>query len=91
MDITDVTKAATEKFGDVITVIRKDATEYFVACKRAEPPLPERPYMTITAGFSNANNANGVRFYWGHYDLTLDELHVAIAGAHAAIAKAKQQ
>lgn len=78
MDITDVAKAAGEKFGEVITVARKDDNEYFVACKRTEPPIPERPYMTITAIIQEPRR---VGFYWGHYDLTVEQVHSAIAAA----------
>lgn len=81
MDIHDIEKAATAKFGDVIKAVRKADREYFVACKRREPVFPDRPFMTITACIQE----DRVTFYWGHYDLTADEMHSAIREAEGAL------
>jgi hypothetical protein len=81
MDIQDVAKAARTKFGDVMKVIRRDRREYFVACKRREPVFADRAYMTITAGVRE--DIGEIAFYWGHYDMTLDQVHAAIAEAEA--------
>jgi hypothetical protein len=76
MEIQEVVKAARAKFGAVMKVIRTNEDEYFVACKRDNPPLPERPYMTITAFV--LKDSQGVAFYWGHYDMTVEEVYLAI-------------
>jgi hypothetical protein len=81
MDIQDVVQAAWVKFGDVLKVIRREDGEYFVACKRREPVFPDRPYMTITAGVRE--DIGEIAFYWGHYDITALQVHVAIAEAEA--------
>jgi len=64
-----------------MTVIRKNQNEYFVACKRHEPVFPDSPYMTITACIRLEKHQ--VAFYWGHYDLTCEQVHTAIAEAEA--------
>jgi hypothetical protein len=79
MDIHDIEKAATARFGDVIRVARKAEREYFVACRRRAPVFPDRPYMTITACIHE--DIQRVAFYWGHYDLTADQLDSAICEA----------
>ncbi len=76
IDIQEVVKAARAKFGAVMKVIRREQSEYFVACKRDNAPLAERPYMTITA--CCGKDAKGVAFYWGHYDLTIEEVYASI-------------
>jgi len=81
MDSQDVARAARRKFGDVMKVIRRDGREYFVACKRRDPVFADRPYMTITACISEETSK--VAFYWGHYDLTAEQVHAAIAEADA--------
>jgi hypothetical protein len=79
MDIQDVVKAASAKFGEVLKIIRRDEREYFVACKRFEPVFPDSPYMTITAGVRE--EIGEIAFYWGHYDMTLEQIHAAITEA----------
>lgn len=79
MEIQDVVTAARAKFGDVMKVVRKRQGYYFVACRRHQAPLPERPYMTITAGIDR--DSGQVGFYWGHYDLTVEQVYAAICDA----------
>jgi hypothetical protein len=84
MAIQDVVRAARVRFGEVMSVTRTGEGEYFVACKRREPALPDRPFMTITA--ATREDDRPVEFYWGHYDLTVDEVHVAIGKVKSAVA-----
>lgn len=82
-NIQNVVKAAREKFGEVMSVSLKEnavhADFYFVAVKRIDAPVADRPYMTITAKFDKADgNPGAVSFFWGHYDLTIDQVHAEI-------------
>lgn len=78
-----VAAAAQEKFGEVYAVIKtdKEATRFFVACKRRNPAKTDYAYMTITSFISDAGE---VSFHWGHYDLDILQLYQAVGKAERA-------
>ena len=81
--LIEIVKAARDKGWEVMSISLKEKEPhgdfYFVACKREQPPVADRPYMTITAKMSKEGADFGqVSFFWGHYDLTLDKVHAAI-------------
>jgi len=72
-----ITAAADKRFGRVIEI--RSLEDY--ACKllilRDQPVFPDRPYMTVTADNNPVRRIGApledVAFFWGHYDLTLEE------------------
>lgn len=77
--MSTVVEAARDKFGEVMSVSKTGDNEYFVVCKRNDSPFKERPYMTITANtHSSVYDKTAVAFYWGHYDLDIEQVHLAI-------------
>ncbi len=87
--IIEIVSAARRKFGVVMsaTLIEEAPHGYFffVACRRDNPPVADRPYMTITAKFDREPESHGdVSFFHGHYDLTIDRLHEETAKVKSA-------
>lgn len=87
LDILHVVNKAQRQFEGAVMLaaVKEDedfATFYFVAIKRHHAPDKNRPYMTITARYDKfdieGEPIGGISFHWGHYDLTLDQVHFAI-------------
>jgi len=82
MSTQNILDIADTRFGPVLNILLTEsepfADFYFVACRRNDAPIKERPYMTITARVEKQGaNKGHVSFFWGHYDLDYGKMHEA--------------
>lgn len=72
-----ITCEADKRFGRVLEIRSLDDYGAKLLILRNEPVFPDRPYMTITADNNPVRDIGAplekVAFFWGHYDLTLEQ------------------